>query len=105
MNAARLSKAALSQRCSKSGAAGAAGTGGAAAAWASRAGLLAGVGAVACGGRVAFAGVEIGDWVDPTGETRDVAVRLHPQDRVDASNIERLLSDPKVAQDLADDED
>jgi len=40
--------------------------------------------------RVAFAGVEIGDWVDPTGETRDVAVRLHPQDRVDASNIERL---------------
>jgi HAE1 family hydrophobic/amphiphilic exporter-1 len=40
--------------------------------------------------RVAFAGVEVGDWVDPTGETRDVAVRLHPQDRVDASNIERL---------------
>ena len=40
--------------------------------------------------RVAFAGVEVGDWVDPTGETRDVAVRLHPDDRVDASNIERL---------------
>ncbi len=40
--------------------------------------------------RVAFAGVEIGDWVDPTGESRDVAVRLHPKDRVDASNIERL---------------
>jgi HAE1 family hydrophobic/amphiphilic exporter-1 len=40
--------------------------------------------------RVAFAGVETGDWVDPTGETRDVAVRLHPDDRVDASNIERL---------------
>ncbi len=40
--------------------------------------------------RVAFAGVEVGDWVDPSGETRDVAVRLHPQDRVDASNIERL---------------
>ncbi|MGN6525997.1 MAG: efflux RND transporter permease subunit [Burkholderiaceae bacterium] len=40
--------------------------------------------------RVAFAGVEAGDWVDPTGETRDVAVRLAPQDRVDASNIERL---------------
>ena len=40
--------------------------------------------------RVAFAGVEVGDWVDPTGETRDVAVRLHPADRVDASNIERL---------------
>jgi HAE1 family hydrophobic/amphiphilic exporter-1 len=39
---------------------------------------------------VAFAGVEVGDWVDPAGETRDVAVRLHPSDRVDASNIERL---------------
>ena len=40
--------------------------------------------------RVAFAGVEVGDWVDPTGEARDVAVRLHPDDRVSASNIERL---------------
>ena len=40
--------------------------------------------------RVAFAGVEVGDWVDPTGESRDVAVRLAPADRVDASNIERL---------------
>ena len=40
--------------------------------------------------RVAFAGVEVGDWVDPLGETRDVAVRLHPEDRVDASNIEHL---------------
>jgi HAE1 family hydrophobic/amphiphilic exporter-1 len=40
--------------------------------------------------RVAFAGVEVGDWVDPSGETRDVAVRLASEDRVDASNIERL---------------
>jgi HAE1 family hydrophobic/amphiphilic exporter-1 len=40
--------------------------------------------------RVAFAGVEAGDWVDPGGETRDVAVRLHPEDRVSASNIEQL---------------
>ena len=40
--------------------------------------------------RVAFAGVEIGDWVDPTGESRDVAVRLHPEDRVSAANIEHL---------------
>jgi hydrophobe/amphiphile efflux-1 (HAE1) family protein len=40
--------------------------------------------------RVAFAGVEVGDWVDPTGESRDVAVRLHPDDRVDAKNIEHL---------------
>jgi multidrug efflux pump subunit AcrB len=31
--------------------------------------------------RVAFAGIEVGDWVDPTGETRDVAVRLHPAAR------------------------
>ncbi|HJU70941.1 MAG TPA: efflux RND transporter permease subunit [Paucimonas sp.] len=40
--------------------------------------------------RVAFAGVEVGDWIDPTGESRDVAVRLHPDDRVQAENIERL---------------
>ncbi len=40
--------------------------------------------------RVAFAGVEVGDWVDPTGEARDVSVRLHPDDRVDAANIEHL---------------
>ncbi len=40
--------------------------------------------------RVAFAGVEVGDWIDPTGETRDVSVRLHPEDRVDASNIQHL---------------
>jgi multidrug efflux pump subunit AcrB len=32
----------------------------------------------------------VGDWVDPTGESRDVAVRLHPDDRIDASNIENL---------------
>ena len=40
--------------------------------------------------RVAFAGVDVGDWVDPTGEARDVSVRLHPDDRVSAENIERL---------------
>ncbi len=40
--------------------------------------------------RVAFAGVEVGDWVDPTGEARDVALRLHPKDRVSAANIEHL---------------
>jgi multidrug efflux pump subunit AcrB len=40
--------------------------------------------------RVAFAGIEVGDWVDPTGESRDVAVRLHPEDRTGAENIERL---------------
>ncbi|WP_395685447.1 efflux RND transporter permease subunit [Caenimonas koreensis] len=40
--------------------------------------------------RVAFAGVEVGDWIDPNGQARDVAVRLDPKDRVDAENIERL---------------
>ena len=40
--------------------------------------------------RVAFAGLEVGDWIDPTGETRDVAVRLHADDRMDASSIEHL---------------
>jgi HAE1 family hydrophobic/amphiphilic exporter-1 len=40
--------------------------------------------------RVAFAGVEVGDWVDPIGESRDVSVRLHPDDRINAANIERL---------------
>ncbi len=40
--------------------------------------------------RVAFAGVEVGDWVDPSGQARDVAVRLRREDRVSAANIERL---------------
>ena len=48
------------------------------------------VGDAATALRVAFAGIEVGDWVDPTGETRDVAVRLAPEDRVGTENIERL---------------
>jgi HAE1 family hydrophobic/amphiphilic exporter-1 len=40
--------------------------------------------------RVAFAGVEVGDWVDPTGETRNVAVRLLPEDRLEAGDLETL---------------
>jgi len=40
--------------------------------------------------RVAFAGLQVGDWIDPTGKTRDVSVRLQPSDRVDAANIEHL---------------
>ena len=48
------------------------------------------VGDAALALRVAFAGIEVGDWVDPTGEARDVAVRLHPDDRVSAANIEHL---------------
>ncbi|WBS04582.1 efflux RND transporter permease subunit [Pseudoduganella sp. SL102] len=49
-----------------------------------------GAGDAATALRVAFAGIEVGDWVDPTGETRDVAVRLAPEDRTNAENIERL---------------
>ncbi len=49
-----------------------------------------GAGDAASALRVAFAGIEVGDWVDPTGETRDVAVRLAPEDRMRAENIERL---------------
>jgi HAE1 family hydrophobic/amphiphilic exporter-1 len=40
--------------------------------------------------RLAFAGDQVGDWVDPTGETRDVSVRLAPEDRVSADNLEHL---------------
>ena len=40
--------------------------------------------------RVAFAGVEVGDWIDPTGQARDVAVRLQAKDRLDPDSIERL---------------
>jgi HAE1 family hydrophobic/amphiphilic exporter-1 len=40
--------------------------------------------------RLAFAGTEVGDWVDPNGETRDVAIRLHPDDRADATALARL---------------
>ena len=40
--------------------------------------------------RVAFAGVEVGDWLDPAGQSRDVEVRLDPEDRVAAANIDHL---------------
>jgi HAE1 family hydrophobic/amphiphilic exporter-1 len=40
--------------------------------------------------RPAFAGVDAGDWVDPTGETRDVMVRLAPESRVKAADIRQL---------------
>jgi HAE1 family hydrophobic/amphiphilic exporter-1 len=39
------------------------------------------VGMVAQSLRPAFAGLKSGDWVDPTGETRDVTVRLAPEAR------------------------
>ncbi|HEV7813471.1 MAG TPA: efflux RND transporter permease subunit [Janthinobacterium sp.] len=40
--------------------------------------------------RLAFAGDQVGDWVDPTGESRDVSVRLAPEDRGSAENLEHL---------------
>lgn len=40
--------------------------------------------------RPAFAGIKAGDWVDPTGETRDVRVRLEPSARTNASDLARL---------------
>src|SRR6185436_18545006 len=40
--------------------------------------------------RPAFAGIDAGDWVDPTGETRDVVVRLEPQARRRVADLERL---------------
>jgi HAE1 family hydrophobic/amphiphilic exporter-1 len=40
--------------------------------------------------RAAFAGVDSGDWVDPTGETRDVMVRLAPESRMRPSDLAQL---------------
>lgn len=40
--------------------------------------------------RPAFAGIDVGDWIDPTGETRDVMVRLAPDARRRASDLARL---------------
>ncbi len=48
------------------------------------------VGQVAQALRPAFAGLEAGRWVDPSGETRDVVVRLDPESRRRAADLERL---------------
>ena len=40
--------------------------------------------------RPAFAGIDAGDWVDPSGETRDVTVRLTPESRKNVSDLESL---------------
>jgi HAE1 family hydrophobic/amphiphilic exporter-1 len=48
------------------------------------------VGQLAMSLRPAFAGVEAGDWVDPNGETRDVTVRLAPEARQRAADLEQL---------------
>jgi HAE1 family hydrophobic/amphiphilic exporter-1 len=48
------------------------------------------VGQIAQALRVAFAGVDAGDWVDPTGETRDVTVRIAPEARERRASLEAL---------------
>ncbi len=48
------------------------------------------VGQIAQSLRVAFAGLDAGDWVDPTGETRDVMVRLAPEARRRSSDLRQL---------------
>src|SRR6185437_4202148 len=48
------------------------------------------VGQVAQSLRPAFAGIDAGDWVDPSGETRDVEVRLSPEARRRAEDLRQL---------------
>jgi HAE1 family hydrophobic/amphiphilic exporter-1 len=48
------------------------------------------VGQVAQSLRPAFAGIDAGDWVDPTGETRDVVVRLSPEARERTADLRQL---------------
>jgi HAE1 family hydrophobic/amphiphilic exporter-1 len=48
--------------------------------------------------RPAFAGVDAGDWVDPSGKTRDVTVRLAPEDRehfTDLASLPLLVQGPE----------
>jgi HAE1 family hydrophobic/amphiphilic exporter-1 len=48
------------------------------------------VGQVAQSLRPAFAGIDAGDWVDPSGETRDVTVRLAPEARRRITDLAQL---------------
>jgi HAE1 family hydrophobic/amphiphilic exporter-1 len=48
------------------------------------------VGQVAQALRPAFAGIDAGDWVDPSGETRDVTIRLTPESRTKVADLESL---------------
>ncbi|MDP9144051.1 MAG: efflux RND transporter permease subunit, partial [Actinomycetota bacterium] len=48
------------------------------------------VGTVAQALRPAFAGIDVGDWVDPSGETRDVTIRLAPESRRRAEDLRVL---------------
>jgi len=40
--------------------------------------------------RAAFAGLKAGDWVDPSGKTRDVRIRLAPEARTRPADLEQL---------------
>ncbi len=40
--------------------------------------------------RAGFAGVDVGDWIDPSGESRDVTVRLDPEARERAADLASL---------------
>ena len=48
------------------------------------------VGQVAQALRPAFAGIDVGDWVDASGETRDVYIRLAPEARRRVADLEQL---------------
>jgi HAE1 family hydrophobic/amphiphilic exporter-1 len=48
------------------------------------------VGQVAQALRPAFAGIDVGDWVDPSGETRDVTVRLASESRTNVADLESM---------------
>jgi hydrophobic/amphiphilic exporter-1 (mainly G- bacteria), HAE1 family len=48
------------------------------------------VGQVAQSLRPAFAGIDAGDWEDPSGEMRDVEVRLSPESRRNADDLHQL---------------
>ena len=48
------------------------------------------VGQVAQALRPAFAGIDAGDWIDPSGETRDVTVRLAPESRANVQDLQSL---------------
>ncbi|MGE0443758.1 MAG: efflux RND transporter permease subunit [Vicinamibacterales bacterium] len=48
------------------------------------------IGQVAQALRPAFAGIDAGDWIDPSGETRDVTIRLAPESRDSVQDLETL---------------
>ncbi|MBV8519070.1 MAG: efflux RND transporter permease subunit [Acidobacteria bacterium] len=51
--------------------------------------------------RSGFAGVKAGEWVDPTGRTRDVTVRLAPAARSSAADVENLPLVSRTASTIA----